>query len=54
MLKSLSHPNLVKYMGVDRDDTYFYIFMEYAEAIPSLNMLKADHPPLQKCRQANH
>lgn len=29
LLKSLSHPNIVRYLGIDKDDTYFYIFMEY-------------------------
>ena len=29
-LRTLSHPNIVRYLGYDKDETYIYIFMEYA------------------------
>ena len=42
LLKALSHPNVIQYMGTEYTSTHFYIFLEYAEG-GSLRQLYLKH-----------
>ena len=42
LLKALSHPNVIQYMGTEYTTTHFYIFLEYAEG-GSLRQLYLKH-----------
>lgn len=44
VMKSLQHPNIVRYLGADRHKTDFYIFMEYVAGGSIAGMLKEFGP----------
>ena len=47
ILKALSHPNIIKYIGTENTSNYFYILLEYAQG-GSLRELYVFHGPLEQ------
>ena len=47
LLRNLSHPNVIHYIGTEYSSTHFYIFLEYAEG-GSLRQLYLRNGPLEE------